>query len=362
MKKIGTALTVLILCLVWTATALAASVTATGQGATERDALHSAMREAIEQTVGVLVDSQTYVENYRVIHDRIYTHSEGYIAGYEVLRSEYKNGYYEVSIRANVREEMLNADLMSHMQKKAVIRANMQDPRIGVIILDQNGDEYFSVENTIITGLHKNGFSRIVDLTQIEASVKQRVASAVFDGDYGLTDILGSHFNVDYLVSGRLTLSADGVPLIEDYPFVGSLNNVAVNLSVRMLNANTGEILYAGSADGQSFNLGGKALQEALKKATTPIVKELSKSAIQKAANPEQHVTVLVTGGALGSMSEAYARISALPGVSGVYTRMKQSGVMQIDVDYYGTANDLAQAMERDGITIREMTSEYIRI
>ena len=362
MKKIGLALTALILCVVWTASALAASMTATGQGATERDALHAAMREAIEQKVGVLVDSQTYVENYRVIHDRIYTHSEGYIAGYDILRSEYKAGYYEVTIRADVREELLNTDLMSYLQKKAVIRANMQDPRIGVIIVDQNGEEYPSVENTIITGLHKNGFSRIVDLTQIDASVKRRITNAVFDGDYSLSGILDSHFNVDYLVTGYLDMNSDGVPLIDDYPFIGSLNNVAVNLSVRMLNANTGEILYAGSADGQSFNLGPKAVQEALRKATTPIVKELSKSALQKAANPEQHVTILVTGGVLGTMSEAYARISAIPGVSGVYTRVKQAGVMQIDVDYHGTAHDLAQALERDGITIREMTSEYIRI
>ena len=250
---------------------------------------------------------------------------------------------------------------MSYLQKKAVVRANMQDPRIGVIIVDQNGDEYPSVENALITGLQKNGFSRIVDLAQIDASVKQRIANAVFDGDYGL-EALGSHFSVDYLVTGYLDLTDNGIPLIEDYPFVGSLNNVVVNLSVRMLNANTGEILYAGSANGQSFNLGARALQEALKKATAPIIKELSKSALQKAANPEQHVTILVTGNRLGSMSDAFERISSIPGVSGVYTRMKQGGVMQIDVDYNGTAHDLAQALERDGIAIREMTSEYIRI
>ena len=361
MKQWKIAFAALILYLAWTTAALASVVTATGQGATERDALHAAMREAIEQKVGVLVDSQTYVENYRVIHDRIYTHSEGYIAGYDIVKSEYKNGYYETTIRADVREELLNTDLMSHLQKKAVIRANMQDPRIGVIIVDGEGEAYPAVENAFITGLQKNGFSRIVDLTQIEASVKNRIANAVFDGDYGL-EALGTHFNVDYLVTGYLDANTNGIPLIEDYPFVGALNNVVVNLSVRMLNANTGEILYAGSADGQSFNLGAKAMQEALKKATTPIVKELAKSALQKAANPEQHVTILVTGNRLGSMSEAYARISRIPGVSGVYTRTKQAGVMQIDVDYHGTAYDLAQALERDGITIREMTSEYIRI
>ena len=361
MKKVGVWLATLALCLLWSAVALASPVTVTGQGATERDALHAAMREAIEQKIGVLVDSRTYVENYRVIHDRIYTHSEGYIAGYEVLRSEYRAGYYEVTIRAEVREQLLNTDLMSYLQKKAVIRANMQDPRIGVIIVDQNGEEYPSVENAIITGLHKNGFSRIVDLAQIDTSVKYRITNAVFDGEYGL-EALNTHFNVDYLVTGYIDMNNNGIPLIEEYPFVGSLNNVVVNLSVRMLNANTGEILYAGSADGQSFNLGAKALQEALKKATTPIVKELTKSAIQKAANPEQHVTILVTGNRLGSMSDAYARISNIPGVTGVYTRTKQAGVMQIDVDYNGTAYDLAQALERDGITIKEMTSEYIRI
>ena len=361
MKKVGVWLATLALCLLWSAVALASPVTVTGQGATERDALHAAMREAIEQKIGVLVDSRTYVENYRVIHDRIYTHSEGYIAGYEVLRSEYRAGYYEVTIRAEVREQLLNTDLMSYLQKKAVIRANMQDPRIGVIIVDQNGEEYPSVENAIITGLHKNGFSRIVDLAQIDTSVKYRITNAVFDGEYGL-EALNTHFNVDYLVTGYIDMNNNGIPLIEDYPFVGSLNNVVLNISVRMLNANTGEIIYAGSADGQSFNLGAKAMQEALKKATAPIVKELTKSAIQKAANPEQHVTILVTNNRLGSMSDAYAFISGIPGVSGVYTRTKQAGVMQIDVDYTGTAYDLAQALEREGIAIKEMTSEYIRI
>ncbi len=361
MKRIGVWLAALAICLAWTAAALASPVTVTGQGATERDALHAAMREAIEQKVGVLVDSRTYVEIYRAATAEIYTHSEGYIAGYEVLSSEYKAGYYEVTIKADVREELLNTDLMSHLQKKALIRANMQDPRIGVIIVDQDGDEFPSVENSIITGLQKNGFSRIVDLSQIEASVKNRITNAVFDGEYDL-ETLGSHFNVDYLVTGYLDMNNDGISATQNFPFSGSPGNVAVTLSVRMLNANTGEILYAGSANGKSFNPGAKGMQDALKRATRPIVKELSKAALQKAANPEQHVTILVAGNRLGSMSDAYAFISAIPGVSGVYTRTKQAGVMQIDVDYNGTAYDLAQALEREGITIKEMTSEYIRI
>ncbi|MBQ1509401.1 MAG: hypothetical protein IIZ54_00690, partial [Selenomonadaceae bacterium] len=62
------------------------------------------------------------------------------------------------------------------------------------------------------------------------------------------------------------------------------------------------------------------------------------------------------------SMSQAYQRISSLPGVSHVFTRSTSYDVIQVDVDYVGTAYDLAMEMEQAGITIKEMNSEYIKI
>ncbi len=360
MNRIRIPLAALLLWL-FCAAAEAASVTATGQGATERDALHAAMRAAIEQRVGVLVDSRTYVENYRVIRDRIYTRSEGYIAGYDILSSERKNGYFETVIRADVREELLSAELMTRLQKKAVVGANMQDPRVGVIITDCRGNACPAVENAIIAAFQENGFSRIVDLSQIDASVKRRISSAAADGDARLAAMMRSDFHIDYLVTGSLDTDAARMAF-PDLPFAGGLHSAAAHLSVRMLNVNTGEVVYAGTADGESLHFGTNAQQSAMKKATQTIIKALSKAALQTAANPEQHVTLLVSGGALGSMSEAYARISGIPGVAGVYTRVLRADCMQIDVDYTGTASDLAQALERGGVAIREMNSEYIRI
>ena len=156
MRKTGIALAALVLCLFWAATVLAASVTATGQGATEREALHAAMREAIEQKIGVLVDSQTYVENYRVIHDRIYTHSEGYIAGYDILKSEYKNGYYEITLRADVREDLLNTDLMSNLQKKGFLKNGAL-----CIVETRNNEELNLPENFQLTDERIYGMAKI---------------------------------------------------------------------------------------------------------------------------------------------------------------------------------------------------------
>lgn len=70
----------LALALFMPASAQAALVTAAGQGADERSALHDAMRAAVEQEVGVYLDSRTKVQNYRTLQDTIYAQSEGYIS------------------------------------------------------------------------------------------------------------------------------------------------------------------------------------------------------------------------------------------------------------------------------------------
>ena len=54
----------------------AAMVTVTGQGSSERAAVKAALRQAIEQQIGVMVDSRSYVTNYKLIHDRVYTQSD----------------------------------------------------------------------------------------------------------------------------------------------------------------------------------------------------------------------------------------------------------------------------------------------
>ena len=367
---------VLLLWLCFSSCAAAATVQVAGQGATEAAALRDAMRQAIEKQVGVYVDSRTYTENYQVINDRIYTQAEGYIQSFEVISKRQVAGIWQIAINADVRSEQLRADLMSRLQKKALIGINMADPRIGVLAVDTEGNESEYLENILINGLHNEGFSRLIDLNQIDASVKMRIKSATWEGDTELLRMLSSQFNIDYLVKATISQSGrdfnpvipindpnigiTGLPLGDLIPDLQNLNHAEVTLSVRMLNMNTGEIIYAGSESGKGG--GSNAAGKALSKATNNILKALSQAAIQKAANPEQHITVLITGGALGMMSQAYQRLSELPGVSHVFTRSSSNGNIQVDVDYIGTAYDLAAVMESSGIVIKEMNSEYIKI
>ena len=377
-KKLGYRILLLVLLLsLWgMATVFAAMVTVSGQGESESTALHAAMRQAIEQQVGVYLDSRTYVENFQLINDRIYTQTNGYSRSYEILNKSYLNGLWTVEIRADVSEEKLRADLMSQLQKKALIGANMMDPRVGVLAVNSNGGEDMQLENLLISRLQNEGFSRLIDLNQIDASVRMRLASADFEGDADLRNMLSTQFNVDYLVKATISkagrninnlihikdpnIPLETLPLSDIIPDLAGLNRSEVSVSVRMMNVNNGEIVYAGSGSGQGS--GRMAESTAIQQATSNLMNELAHAAINKAANPEQHVTIIITDNALGSMSQAYQRISSLPGVSHVFTRSTSYGNIQVDVDYVGTSYDLAMEMERSGISIKEMTSEYIKI
>ena len=66
-------------------------------------AKRSALREAVEEAVGVLVSSATRVRNYELIADEVLTRSQGYVNEYEVVDRRPIGGHsYEVVIEARV--------------------------------------------------------------------------------------------------------------------------------------------------------------------------------------------------------------------------------------------------------------------
>lgn len=83
-----------------------------GEQAAFEDARRAALREAVEQGVGVLVSSSTRMHNFEVVADDILAESVGYVRGYEVLeRGETDDGGYRVVLEAVVDLGDLHGDL-----------------------------------------------------------------------------------------------------------------------------------------------------------------------------------------------------------------------------------------------------------
>lgn len=88
-------------------------VVSTGYGTTVREATRAALRSAVEQVVGTMVDATTLVENDELIEDEILTYSAGMIASSKVIGEPKKSedGLYAVKVKATVKKGRLEEKL-----------------------------------------------------------------------------------------------------------------------------------------------------------------------------------------------------------------------------------------------------------
>lgn len=327
--------------LLTSATCSAESVHAVGRGNTERMAIHDALRLAIEQKCGATVHSKTRVKNSVLISDDNSIDSAGLVQSWQILSSRVENGIYIVEISAELDDSKIPARLVD---KKAIVDFNADNPRVAVLVFDSNRRRYIEIENEIITALKRQGFTRILDLAQVNRAVYQRIISAANE-DEELCKTLANDFHADCLVLAEVkNLSGD------------------VIISSRLLKLNTGEIIFAGtSTGGGAFISNGDALKLAGRRAGN----ELSLAALKSAAQIERYITLLITkatferlGGTLTTVSE---HIKHFSGVNDVFTR-KLNTSLELDVDFDGTASDFAKVLEAFGIKILEISASYVKI
>jgi len=86
-------------------------VAAEGAGATEREAVKDAFRNAVEESIGLYVDTETKMQNEQLISDQILTASKGYIHKYRILSVNTDKGLVKVKIKALVKMQDVKTSL-----------------------------------------------------------------------------------------------------------------------------------------------------------------------------------------------------------------------------------------------------------
>ncbi len=341
MKKILAALS--LLAVINFGTCSAESIHAVGRGNTERSAIHNAMRSAIEQKFGAAINSKTRTENHMLLSDKISVDSAGLISSYKIISDRVENGIFIVEIIAELDDKKISSQITA-LEKKSLVDLNADNPRVAVIAFDSSGRRYSEVENEIISALKRQGFSRTVDLAQINRAVQQRIYSAA--GDVELCKILANDFHADNLVCAEVKI----------------LSDKEISVSSRLIELNTGEIIFAGSATGGGAFLDGN---DALKLAGRRAGNEISFAALKSAAQIERHLTLLITKNMFeqfgGTLTSACEQIKNISGVNDVFAR-KLSTSLELDVDFDGTAADFARELEFFGIKILEVGAGFVKI
>ena len=129
-------------------------------GSAKNQALKNALRQAVEQGVGVFIDSNTLSQNYEVVKDEILSTSEGFVSGYDMVREGTTNGgtVYEVVLKVEVEEGRIK-DKLSALR---ILHQKMGNKRL--MLIYQSSDPHAvprdngAVQTTL--GVVRDEFSR----------------------------------------------------------------------------------------------------------------------------------------------------------------------------------------------------------
>lgn len=312
-------------------TATGTAAVLSGDAAKARDrALESALRTAVEQVIGTMVDSETLVQNNALLADKIFTQTRGYVANYRILseRPDPDANLYSVTVEAEVREGNLADDLGS----LGLLIRRMKMPRLAVAIEDDQG-----TAKSVLERLFRDKGFLVVETSQSAG------ASFWGMGETGQTDLLKRH-GAEVVVLGRVSGGAGGT--------VGKskLTSYQAVLSLKALKTDTRELLGTASGTGTAIHVGEAGFQEAARQAAmvagNDVVRQIT-AQWAKESSSTRMLTLEIQGSG-GKAQEVAKRLMAEGrGVQEAVVRESSSEGATLGVFMQGDASDLAQEIRK---------------
>ena len=328
------------------------------------DAIEDALRKGIENALGLIVESETLVQNYQLIEDNIFSKTQGYIQKYDVVQEgEQSEQLYEVTVRALVKM----ADLKNDLDAIETLMRRKNRPRLMVMIEERNIGEapglfhYFEAdmniaETAIMDAFMAKGF-KFVDQATVKKNLDQEKAAAILEGDVALASSLGKTVGAEVVITGKALATATVVEA-----FGAKQRSQQATVNVRAIRTDTGDIIATSSAQGAYPHIddvagGTKAIQRACEKLSEDL---MTKILDQWQTDVSSGTTLILKVRGVASYEQLNKFKSSLPyyvrGLSSVVQRDWYQGFATLEVVMTGNSDDLAQRLAGktiDGIQIK---------
>jgi hypothetical protein len=344
----------------------AQTITAEGVGAVfgndraiARDqAIQDALRKAVEQAVGTLVSSETMVQNFQTLNDRIYTQTQGYIQKYRVLSETPGSNVHTVTIQATV----AIGDLEKDLQALGFLLGQVGKPRIMILVAEQQiGRDSLNywwgpgrgaqanlnvAENTIMDRFREKGFD-IVDPQAQAGSIKVPPALQVADLSNQNAITLGKQVDAEIVIIGKALARSVG-------SIAGtSMKSVQANISMRAIQIDNARVLSSGNQNAAAVHIdevtgGAEAIKKASVKISDKMMDDILKN-FQKRVGATTTVSLVVFGlaGADDIRKFKTSVLGQVRGVEGIHERSFSENMVKMDVDVRGSAQSISQDMSR---------------
>lgn len=364
MKRISL-LICLVLIMSFTASlASAAQITVSGRGSTTDEAERDALRNAVEQAVGTMIDSSTLIKNNTLINDEIYMQSRGYINNYAVISTKAIDGIYEVTVNADVSTDP-NSKLMNELTRLGIITRQLRDPKIAVVMPEYHNSSKtpdHAGETAITKKLIEAGFSRITDVSDTRRNLNS--LSAITSQDMAN---IASSLNVDILIVGEAfsdEVGDVGKFLNSGYGSTGIISCRA-HMDAKIFIAKTGQILSAESTEGTSADLTGlsagkKALKAAGEKMGDYIVEQL----LSYGGSTNQTIEMTIASSDFYKIQSINQSLQSIRGVNSSMITNYSNGRAVISIKYSGTPQTLFNQLNQNvgGLSLLEISYNTLSI
>lgn len=250
----------------------------------KNQALINAQRAAVEQGVGLILDSKTVSENFQIIKDEVLTSSQGYVTKYLIVSEGQTPDRltYKVKIKAEVAQNLLEDKLAA----LRILHKKMGNRRVMVVYqsdnpnaLKRNHGAVTAALQTIRDGLNEAGF-RLFNEAATEKVYSQIERAARVDRP------------VDDIIAMALDQQADIVVRFEDIggergPAGGAFSAAYATLRVSVYDTTTGRQIADAQEEGKVLlraNAGPYDWEKGLAEASSKAAKGVTNEAITKIA------------------------------------------------------------------------------
>ena len=222
----------------------AAAIIGDDKGIARDHAIEDAKRKAVEQGVGSVLMSESKVEEFQLVYDKISSKSTGYVSSYRIIDEQQNAGLYRVTIRAVVRMADLQNDIsgilnMVETQGRPRLMVLIRDTKAGT---DETDPEMVSdLETMVIDSFVSKGFP-VVDEEMVRQNLTNDQIKLILSGDNQTAAELGKKIGAEIVVAGKATATEEQ----KSDPYTNQVRTVyAMKLNVRTINTRTSEILAA---------------------------------------------------------------------------------------------------------------------
>ena len=331
---------------------IVAQGTAAGGSLQSRDsAINRALRNAVEQAVGSIIDSETLVENFQLLDDRIYSEVKGYVRSYDIISdNKGEGGVYTVTIKAVVALGMLEKDVKG----LGIIREKMNYPRVMVLMNDYiDGLESPNhIIGTAIEGIFIENKFPVVSKDQTEM-IKQRDVTLSYS-DPQKAAALGRRYGAEVVIIGQGTAS-----LVDtSTPYGVSVFAYEARAEAKAVKTDNAQVLAVDTttrtarANGRT-PAANKALTDAAGVISDSFLKKLAEAWRNEVYN-EASIQLICENADVATAASFKKMLESKRDVKGVNERSLVNGILELDVRFFGSIDQLVTILsEQEEVPVR---------